>query len=77
MDATLKALRIEIRAFARGRDLEELHRPKNLSMALAVEASEPLDIFQWLTPAESENLSPIQRAEAVPRKALAPRQHNL
>jgi dCTP diphosphatase len=64
MNATLDDLKNGIRAFAREREWEKFHTPKNLSMALAVEASELMEIFQWLTPAESENLSPIQRAEA-------------
>ena len=39
--------------FASERDWEQFHSPKNLSMALSVEASELVEIFQWLTPKES------------------------
>ncbi len=42
-----------LRAFARDRDWEQYHTPKNLSMALAGEAAELMEIFQWLTPEES------------------------
>ena len=44
--------------FARERNWEQFHSPKNLSMALAGECGELLDIFQWLTQEESmrENL---------------------
>lgn len=63
MEATLENLRIEIRAFAREREWDKYHTPKNLSMALAVEASELMEIFQWLTPSESNNLKPVERAE--------------
>ena len=42
-----------LRDFARDRDWEQYHTPKNISMALAAEAAELLEIFQWLTPEES------------------------
>ena len=40
----------QLRDFASERDWEQFHTPKNLSMALSVEASELVEIFQWLTP---------------------------
>lgn len=57
-------LRDVIRAFARERRWERYHTPKNLVMALLVEAAELQEPFQWLTPEESVSLSPEQR-EAV------------
>lgn len=45
-----------IRKFAEERDWEQFHSPKNVSMALAVEAAELLEHFQWLTEDESRNL---------------------
>ncbi|MBI4345211.1 MAG: nucleotide pyrophosphohydrolase [Elusimicrobia bacterium] len=51
-----------IRDFARRRDWEQFHLPKNLAMALSVEASEVVELFQWLTPEQSRRLSPAQRA---------------
>src|SRR5262249_9367549 len=42
-----------IRRFVADRDWQRYHTPKNLSMALAVEAAELMEIFQWMTPAES------------------------
>lgn len=39
--------------FAAARDWEQYHTPKNLAAALSVEASELVEIFQWLTPEES------------------------
>lgn len=39
-----------IREFAQERDWEQFHTPKNLAMALSVEASELVEIFQWMTP---------------------------
>jgi len=45
----LDALRLRIRAFAEARDWEHFHTPKNLAMALAVEAAELMEPLQWLT----------------------------
>ncbi|EKX64028.1 MazG nucleotide pyrophosphohydrolase domain protein [Streptomyces ipomoeae 91-03] len=39
--------------FAAARDWQPYHTPKNLVSALSVEASELVEIFQWLTPEES------------------------
>ena len=44
----LEALRHRIDRFATDRDWEKFHTPKNLAMALSVEASELVEIFQWL-----------------------------
>lgn len=43
----LEQLRLNIDDFARQRDWEQFHTPKNLSMALTVEAAELMEIFQW------------------------------
>lgn len=42
--------------FSEERDWNQYHSPKNLSMALTVEASELQECFQWLTEKQSENL---------------------
>lgn len=60
----LDTLRRRIREFAQARAWDRYHTPKNLAMALSVEASELLEPFQWLTPEESTELGPEQR-EAV------------
>lgn len=52
-DSDLIALSDRLREFAAARDWEKFHTPKNLASALSVEASELLEIFQWLTPEES------------------------
>ena len=43
----------QLENFATERDWEQFHTPKNLSMALSVEASELVEIFQWLRAEES------------------------
>jgi len=59
LDSTAERLR----AFARERDWEQYHSPKNLAMALAAEAGELLEIFQWRTATESapESWDPTTR----------------
>jgi dCTP diphosphatase len=46
----------KLRRFAKERDWEQFHSPKNLSMALAVEIAELMEHFQWLTEEQSRNL---------------------
>ena len=52
-DSDLTRLRELVRNFVDERDWDQFHTPKNLASALNVEASELLEIFQWLTPEES------------------------
>lgn len=58
----LLLLRDKLRAFADARDWDQFHTPKNLCMALMVEAAELTEHFQWLTPAQSDNLAPDDKA---------------
>jgi len=46
---TLAELKSRVLAFARERDWEQFHAPKNLSMALAAEAGELMEHFLWAT----------------------------
>jgi NTP pyrophosphatase (non-canonical NTP hydrolase) len=50
---TVAELKARILAFARERDWEQFHAPKNLSMALAAEAAELMEHFLWGTPEQS------------------------
>lgn len=61
---SLQELNARLLAFARERDWEQFHSPKNLSMALAGEAGELLEHFQWLTEAQSADL-PADKKEQV------------
>ena len=53
----LAALAQALAEFARERDWDQFHSPKNLAMALAGEVGELLEHFQWLTEAQSAALS--------------------
>ena len=54
----LKFLQREIRRFVADREWEQFHSPKNLAMAMSVESAEVVEIFQWLTEAQSARLPP-------------------
>jgi NTP pyrophosphatase (non-canonical NTP hydrolase) len=53
----IKSVQDTLRTFAQERDWEQFHSPKNLAMALAVEAAELLEPFQWLREEESRALA--------------------
>lgn len=61
---TLDPLRDALRAFTAARDWGPFHSPKNLAMALSVEAAELLEVFQWMTEADSRNLEPAAKTAA-------------
>lgn len=54
----LPSLQAALRDFAAARDWQQYHTPKNLAMALIVEAAELLEHFQWDTPEESQRPAP-------------------
>jgi len=56
-------IRKQVRQFVVARDWDQFHTPKNLSMALIVEAAEMVEHFQWLTEEQSCQLSPEKLAE--------------
>jgi NTP pyrophosphatase (non-canonical NTP hydrolase) len=58
----LIALRDAMRAFVAERDWAQFHSPKNLAMALSVEAAELVEHFQWLTEEQSRTLDAAARA---------------
>ena len=62
VDDSIEHLNQRLLQFARDRDWEQFHSPKNLSMALAGEAGELLEHFQWLTEEESYQLDNEKRS---------------
>jgi dCTP diphosphatase len=65
MQGEMEALRDALRKFAADRDWDQFHSPKNLASALAVEAAELLEHFQWLTEAQSKDLPSDARAKVI------------
>ncbi|MFK0220217.1 nucleotide pyrophosphohydrolase [Streptomyces vinaceus] len=63
----LRQLQRRLAEFAAARGWEPYHTPKNLASALSVEASELVEIFQWLTPEESAKV--MERPETAHRVA--------
>lgn len=59
----VSALTAALRTFANERDWGQFHSPKNLSMALTGEVGELVEIFQWMTEADS------RQAAAKPEQA--------
>jgi len=56
MKPTLSSIETQLEAFAKARGWDQYHSPKNIAMALSVEAAELVEIFQWKTEAQSATL---------------------
>ena len=65
MKGDFEAMARVLRRFAAERDWDQFHSPKNLAMALNVEAGELLEHFQWLTPEQSQALPPAKLARVA------------
>jgi NTP pyrophosphatase (non-canonical NTP hydrolase) len=55
-ETNLQELRELVQRFVDDRDWQQFHSPKNLAMALAIEAAELMEHFQWITPEESRRV---------------------
>ena len=64
MSIELESLKQKLREFAKERDWDQFHSPKNFSMAMIVECAELVEHFQWLTDEQSKNL-PADTLEEV------------
>ena len=53
----IKKIQIKLDKFSKNRDWDQFHTPKNLSMALSVEVSELLELFQWSNSGGLEEIS--------------------
>ena len=59
----LQILRERLQGFVAERDWNQFHSPKNLAMAMIVEAAELVEHFQWLTEAQSSELPAEKRVQ--------------
>ena len=66
-ETSMDALKNFVENFVKERDWSQFHSPKNISMALAIEASELMDLFKWDTEKDSkEKMSKgTSRKEAI------------
>jgi dCTP diphosphatase len=65
MSHELEELRTLLSKFASERDWDQFHSPKNLAAALAVEAAEVLEHFQWISEEGSRSLSESKKSEVA------------
>jgi NTP pyrophosphatase (non-canonical NTP hydrolase) len=65
----LEELKQRLRVFVAERDWDQFHSPKNLAMALSVEASELVELFQWLT--EEQSAAPDEKLRRRAAEELA------
>lgn len=56
---SVAALQEAVRSFRDARDWRQFHSPKNLSMSIAIEASELMEHFQWLTTEQASQLAKV------------------
>jgi NTP pyrophosphatase (non-canonical NTP hydrolase) len=61
----LERLHQAIVRFADERDWDQFHNPKNVAMALVVEAAELLEHFQWRTPEQAASLDAATKEEVA------------
>jgi NTP pyrophosphatase (non-canonical NTP hydrolase) len=66
---SLRDLALRLDEFAKDRDWQQFHSPKNLASALIVEAGELLEHFQWMTEQQSRTLTPEKRDEVAAEMA--------
>ena len=75
---TLADIKSIVREFVDQRDWQQFHSPKNLSMALAIEAAELMEHFQWISMEDSRQADPQRMEEIGEEKACAsPNKGNL
>ncbi len=64
-------LREMVREFVSERDWRQFHTPKNIAMALSIEAAELMEHFQWLTPDQSRAIANNDKDLAAVAEELA------
>jgi len=68
---TVEELRLLVRTFVDERDWQQFHSPKNLAMALAIEAAELMEHFQWIDIEASRRVSEDKEKLAAVGEELA------
>ena len=65
MTDSLQQLRDRLQTFVQERDWEQFHSPKNLAMAMIVEAAELVEHFQWMTEQQSLEIEDEKRKQVA------------
>ena len=63
-ETSMDALKNFVENFVKERDWSQFHSPKNISMALSIEASELMDIFKW----DKDGDSKVKMSEGISRQ---------
>ena len=61
----IKKLQKRLEKFAKDRDWEQFHNPKNLSMALSVEVAELVEIFQWSNSGGLDEIKDLDKRKKI------------
>jgi len=70
-DTDIEFLRRKVRDFISERDWEQFHNPKDLAMSISIESSELMELFQWKTREEVEEIQDDPETVAELRRELA------
>lgn len=70
-NTSISRLKEILEIFVQERDWNQFHSPKNLSMSLAIETSELMEHFQWLTIEESREIAQDPEKKAAAAEELA------
>lgn len=70
-NTTIAELSQQILKFTKERGWADYHTPKNLVMSLAIEAAELMEIFQWMTPQDSERIKQDPKLYAHVQEEMA------
>jgi len=70
-ETPLQEIKERVLAFAKARDWEQFHSPKNLSMAIAGEAAELMEHFLWQSPEQSRTDVEVEALRAKVEEELA------
>tara|TARA_Y100001970_G_C14160233_1_gene818081 strand:- start:1113 stop:1460 length:348 start_codon:yes stop_codon:yes gene_type:complete len=60
-----KKIQTRLAKFAKERNWDQFHSPKNLSMALSVEVAELVEIFQWLNTGDLDEIKSLNKINNV------------
>jgi len=70
-ETRLQEIKNHVLAFAKERDWEQFHSPKNLSMAISAEAAELMEHFLWQSPEQSHTDVEVTKLRAKVEEELA------
>ena len=66
---TIEDLKQSMKSFIKERDWSQFHTPKNIAMALAVEAAELMEIFTWVD--SQESISTLEKKREAVEQEVA------